>query len=172
MTNNITNNTTNNIVKNYAPYQNNILYHGSSYNTEILEPRSSKIIDDEKAVFATNSKDLAVVFIPKWNDCDLDLGYRNDILYCCEQYPDAFNKLKNVSGFVYTINGDDFTSDPRLGMKYHEFISKKGIDKVNVLSTEKIDDVYEYLIESTMCMITFEEKLDALEQTGLIRIKE
>lgn len=144
---------------------NKILYHGSSHKINILEPRPSMVISNEKAVFATNSKTLAVVFIPKWNDCDLDLGYHHNVLYCAEQYPDAFDKLKGVSGFIYTVDRSYFMSDDRLGMKQHEFISKT---EVPILSTETINDVYNYLKKVNMCMITYDQKLDALWNTGLI----
>lgn len=143
----------------------NILYHGSSHKINVLEPRPSRVIDNEKAVFATNSKTLAVAFIPKWSDCDLDLGYHHNILYCIEQYPAAFDKLKGVTGFVYTVDGSYFVSDERLGMKQHEFISKT---EVPVLSTEIINDVYDYIKKSNMCMITYDQKLDALWDIGLI----
>jgi len=37
-----------------------VLFHGSTHKLDILEPKSSKIVNDEAVVFATNSKDLAV----------------------------------------------------------------------------------------------------------------
>src|SRR5437867_1330327 len=100
-----------------------VLYHGSSHNIKVLEPRPSKILDNEKAVFATDSKILAVAFIPKWSDCDIDIGYYKGHLYCCEQYPKAFNLFTNIKGYVYTVDKNQFISDERLGMKNHEFIS-------------------------------------------------
>lgn len=145
-----------------------VLYHGSLHNIKILDPKPTKVLEGEDAVFATDSKALAVIFIPKWNDCDIDLGYHNNILYCLEQYPDAFNLFKNISGYVHVVSSKQFMSDDRLGMKHHEFISKK---KVPVISVEKIDNVYEYLIRSDICMITYEQKINALEQIGLIKNK-
>ncbi|VBB18668.1 hypothetical protein YASMINEVIRUS_1199 [Yasminevirus sp. GU-2018] len=146
----------------------NVLYHGSAKHLTVLEPRPSRVIDNEKAVFATDSKDLAVVFIPRWSDCDMDLGYHNNILYCSEQYPNAFDKLKGISGFIYQVDKSLFTSDKRLGMQHHEFICKT---PVTILSEEKIDDVFSYLMKSSICMITYDQKLDAMEAYGLIKQK-
>lgn len=140
-------------------------YHGSSHKVQTLLPRPSKVIEGEEAVFATDSKDLAVVFIPKWNDCDLDLGYHHNILYVAEQYPGVFEKLKGTSGYLYSVDSKQFKNDHRLGMQMHEFISK---DPVNILKTEKIQDVYQYLEKSLMNMITYDQKLDAMFSAGLL----
>lgn len=141
------------------------LYHGTSHDVNSLEPRPSKVLENEKAVFATDSKDLAVIFIPRWNDCDMDLGYHRGVLYCSEQYPNAFDKLKNVKGYIYTVDKDKFSSDSRLGMKKHEFICK---DSVPIIKKEIIDDAYTYLKKSTICMISYDDKLNALWDAGLI----
>lgn len=141
------------------------LYHGSSHDVKTLEPRASKVLEGEEAVFATDSKDLAVIFIPHWTDCDMDLGYYRGILYCSEQYPDAFEKLKGIKGYIYTVDKNHFTSDPRLGMKKHEFICK---ESVPILSKEIIEDAYTYLTKSSICMITYDDKLNAMWDAGLI----
>lgn len=142
------------------------LFHGSKNHIDgHIEPRPSRVINNEFAVFATDDKALSAVFIPKWSDCDLSLGYSDGILYCMEMYPDAFNLLKGVSGYIYTLSMDGFVTDERLGMKNHEFIN---VDKVPIIDTEQINDVYEYLLESHICLIKFNEMLDALHKTNLI----
>jgi len=143
---------------------NNLLYHGSSHKISKLEPRPSKVIQNEKAVFATDSKDLAVIFIAKWSDCDIDVGYYHNKLYCCEQYPDAFDLLKKDGGYLYSVKSNDFISDERLGMQKHEFISKKSVE---IEDTVVIENVYDYLVRSNMTMIKYEEKMDALYESGL-----
>lgn len=144
-------------------------YHGSSHDLTVLKPKSSRVIEGEDAVFATDSSDLAVIFIPKWNDCDLDLGYHHNILYVMEQYPGAFEKLKNVSGFLYSVDPEQFGTDHRLGMQKHEFISKQ---PVKIVKTEKISSVYKFLKDSSMNMITYDQKLDAVFGSGLITITD
>jgi gamma-glutamylcyclotransferase (GGCT)/AIG2-like uncharacterized protein YtfP len=147
----------------------NYLYHGSSHRIKVLKPRSSNVINGEKAVFATNSKDLAVFFIAKTSDCDIELGYYAGQLYAVEQYPNAFNLLKNVSGYVYSVDSKLFHSDSRLGMQKHEFICKKA---VKVLKTEIIKNVYEYLIKSpTINMITHDQKYEAIRKYNLSKKK-
>ena len=137
-----------------------------------LEPRPSRVIDGEEAVFATQSKTLSIIFIPKWTDCDFQLGVHHNMIYAVENYPNAFDLLKTknahgVSGYIYTVDSDGFKSDERLGMKAHEFINKNPVD---IVRTEIIEDAYEYLMNSTdISMVTFDQMLDALIEQGLIR---
>ena len=148
------------------------LYHGSSHLIKKLEPRPSRVIEGEEAVFATNSKVLATVFIPKWTDCDFQLGVHNNLIYAVENYPNAFDLLKvknerDVGGYLYTVSSDGFQSDKRLGMRDHEFINK---NKVDIQRTEIIEDVYEYLLDSPeISMITYDQMIDALFDQGLIK---
>lgn len=143
-----------------------IIYHGSSHKLTSLDPKPSKVIDGENAVFGTDSKPLSAIFIPKWSDCDLDLGYYKGVLYCTEVYHGAFDILKGVSGYIYHLDGKQFESDKRLGMINHEFISRKS---VKVIKAEKINDVYEYLKKSEIRLITYDQKLQSLWNSGLIK---
>jgi hypothetical protein len=149
------------------------LYHGSSHMIQKLEPRPSRVIDGEEAVFATNSRAMAVVFLPKWDDTDFQLGVHHNKIYMIENYPNAFDILKarnerGVAGYLYTVSSDGFQSDPRLGMKSHEFIKK---DEVEILRTEVIEDAYEFLQNSPdISMVTFDQMIDCLIESGLIAI--
>ena len=98
-------------------------------------------------MFATDQRWLALVFIPKHTGADLDIGFLNDEPYIEEMYPGAFNLLKGASGYIYTVDGTPFHSDPRLGMLQHEFISD---NPVPILSTEKVDDVWQALMETNV----------------------
>lgn len=147
------------------------LYHGSSHLIKTLEPRPSRVIDNEEAVFATPSKVLAAVFAPKWSDADMSMGFYKDKMYILEQYPEAFDLLKaknshGIGAYLYHVDSDGFESDHRLGMRKHEFINR---NKVEIIKAEIIDDVYEYLKKSgEIAMITHEQAFEAYEKAGLI----
>lgn len=148
------------------------LYHGSSHLIKTLEPRPSKVLNGDEAVFATQSKILAIIFAPEWNDADLGLGVHGGKLYIVEHYPDALDLLraKNKRGYgayLYTVSSKGFTSDPRLGMKNHEFINKKSVE---ILDTVIINDVLEYIqnLDEEIAIITHDQAFEAFEKAGLI----
>lgn len=147
------------------------LYHGSSHHIKTLEPRPTRVLEGESAVFATDSKALSTIFIPKWTDCDFQLGYHNGRLYAMELYPDRFDllKVKNEAGFagyIYTVSSEGFGSDDRLGMKLHEFVNP---NKVDIIRTEIVEDVYEFLMNSPdISMITFDQMMESVEKAGLL----
>lgn len=85
------------------------------------------------------------MFIPRHTDADLDIGFINDEPYVEEVYAGAFDLLKRVSGYIYTLDGAPFHSDPRLGMLEHEFISEHSVP---IISTETVCDVWEALIRT------------------------
>lgn len=145
----------------------NILYHGSSKLIEnYLDPRPSNVLNKEEAVFATNDRILSLVFIPKWTDSDFSLGYYKDKLYMLELYPNAFDLLKDKSGYIYEVNSEGFKKDDRLGMQKHEFINN---NKVKILNTTYIEDVYKELIKMKMNMIEFNEMIESLYENKLIK---
>lgn len=117
-------------------------YHGSKKKISgNLLPRPSRVINNEKAVFATNTKWLSVIFIADFTDNDIDVGFINGKGYIMEKYPKAFNKLK-TGGYIHYVNPENFKSDKRLGMKNKEFISKS---KVKIEKVIKIKNVYNYI---------------------------
>ncbi len=126
-----------------------VLYHGSDKELEVLEPRASKVIENEKAVFATPDRWMAIVFIPKWTDSDIELGFVNDAPYIKEMYKNAFDKLKG-EGYIHTVKSTGFKIDERLGMQGEEFIRKA---KVSVESVEFVDDILGELKKSKVKMI-------------------
>lgn len=152
-----------------------VLYHGSSHLIETLEPRPTRVLEGEDAVFATNSKSLAAVFIPKWGDTDLAVGFHRGKLYIIEQYPEALELLRaknkrGFAGYIYTVSAEGFTSDPRLGMKNAEFIRKA---KTKVIDTEIINDVLEYIKNSgeEVYIVTYDELIESLEKNGKLPSK-
>ena len=117
-------------------------FHGTPVliSDNILMTRPSSILDNELAVFATPDRNLALLFAAPWNDDDLNVGYVNGILTIEEMYPDALVKIfKNKSGYVATVRATTFSTDKRLGMQTHEFISKVAVP---VLKQELIQDLY------------------------------
>lgn len=137
-------------------------YHGSPTKLEKLEPRPSFVINNESAVFATDKRYLALVFIAKANDQDIELGFINNKPYILEQYPGAFDKfLKKKSGYIYYLDPKQFKQDKRLGMYNHEFIS---YNPVNILKTEKIKDIYEELVKSELNIVTFDMKVECIDK--------
>ena len=129
-----------------------VLYHGSNKKLNCLLPSSSKVINGENAVFATNRRWLALCFIAKFEDSDIELGYINGIPYIEELKENAFELLK-VHGYIYTVSSIGFVSDDRLGIKNMEFIRKI---KTNIVETEEIVDVYEALKNTEVYMIPYD----------------
>ena len=55
------------------------LYHGSTYIIkDKLEPRSSIVINNKKAVFATPEKMIALSFLPNWDNSHFEHGSFNN----------------------------------------------------------------------------------------------
>lgn len=124
-------------------------YHGSSTSgIKVFEPRPSRVIDGETAVFATNEKWIALVSAVRHTGVDLDYGYVGEA-YIAEMWPGAFQMLKQ-SGYLYYINRYGFHSDPRLGMRNHEFIRRS---RVKVVRCQPIPNIYQALKETSIKMI-------------------
>ena len=139
-------------------------YHGSAtqIQDDYLEPRPSKVIDNEKAVFATNTKWFALISIAKTKFSEFEYGFMNGKPYIMENEPDMFNRLlRGQRGYLYYVKRDQFQSDGRLEMPRHEFISK---DKVKIMKREDIVDVYEALKKTGIPLIEFDEKAKCIEE--------
>jgi len=126
-----------------------VLFHGSPYALlkqdaghvqQSLTPRPSKVIDNEKAVFATSCRWLALVFAGQARSNDLDYGFLHGKPYISEVTNDAFNRILNRSGHVYTVPADNFVRDSRLGMPNHEFICRDSA--VVVLEHEYVPNLW------------------------------
>ena len=138
-----------------------ILYHGSSDKHSILHPSECDVISGDKAVFATNKRWLALCFIPKFEDTDIQIGFVNNIPYMEELKKDAFEVLK-ISGYIHRVSSKGFKKDNRLGMKSAEFISTSS---VNSLGVEKIDNVYMALKDTNVNMIPYDLVLMIKDQS-------
>jgi len=120
-------------------------YHGSPIEIKkqlICKP--SKIVDNEKVVFATNDIVFSVVFLTKWTNADMEFSkFSNDQPYVLrEEYPGAFNIYKNASGYIYYVDSIFFEHDERLGMK-EEFISHANVP---IIKSKYIANVWKKLL--------------------------
>ncbi len=150
-----------NFIQNGGKKNDGYYYHGSKEKLPYLEPRPSRVIDNELAVFATNKLWLAIIFIAGATDYDIELGFINDKPYILEQNPGAFDKLlKGVSGYVYFLSKKNFRSDKRLGLQKHEFISRQ---KEKIIKTKYIPNLYDALKKSETNLITFDDKMKCIE---------
>jgi hypothetical protein len=135
------------------------LYHGSTYIIkDKLEPRSSIVINNKKAVFATPEKMIALSFLPNWDNSHFEHGSFNNKknLTIIEKSKNNFNKyFNNKKGYIYKVRSNTFKNDKRLGLQGWEFISKKS---VKIVSCTKINNV---LLELKKCkkvnLIEFED---------------
>ncbi len=118
------------------------LYHGSSLRLKNIEPRPSRVINNEAAVFGTPNRELALSFMAPWTDADLSLGSTNNEPYVLEErYPGAFEKIyKGKSGFLHHLPSADFAEDPRLMPT--ERIARKAVKPINV---EEIKNLWDAL---------------------------
>ena len=118
------------------------LYHGSSLRLKNIEPRPSRVINNEAAVFGTPNRELALSFMAPWTDADLSLGSTNNEPYVLEErYPGAFEKIyKGKSGFLHHLPSADFAEDPRLMPT--ERIARKAVKPANV---EEIKNLWDAL---------------------------
>lgn len=138
----------------------NIMYHGSKHpvTAGAPEPRPSRVIDGESAVFATNSRWLALVFIAGATDDNIEIGVIGDngkaIPYIAEARPGAFELLK-IPGYIYTVSSRGFKSDPRLGMCRHEFIKRSA---AKITHTERILSVWDALQQEDITLVPYRDR--------------
>jgi hypothetical protein len=117
-------------------------YHGSQFGgLKQLEPRPSRALRGNSAVFATPSRDLALSYLAPWKDADFEQGHINGEPYMTEQYPGAFEKIyKGRSGSVYSVPEAGFS--PRARLMREERVNRK---PVQPLSEEVIPDAWDAL---------------------------
>ena len=130
------------------------IYHGSNKKIKKLRPMPHYLFEDEKVVFGTPSRGMAISFLADWTDEDFDQGTINmGPLYMKELYEGAFEKIfKEKSGFLYHLDGKPFEYYPQL-------MTKERASKVSpkILKVEEIDDVLEALKDSDIKMIYYKD---------------
>jgi hypothetical protein len=135
-----------------------VLYHGSKHALTALDPRPSRVIGGESAVFATNTRWLALVFIANATDANIECGVIGDngrsIPYIAEARAGAFELLK-IPGHIYTVSARGFKSDPRLGMRRHEFIKRSS---AKILHTETVKSVWDELRREPVTLVPYADR--------------
>jgi len=123
------------------------VYHGSSVGgLNILAPRIST--HNKNYVYATRHREIAVVFLCKWNDFLLTLGssgYGDKALplTLVERYENAFEDIySKKKGYIYILEDEDFFNDPRIDA--NELVSER---EVKPIYCEEIDDVFKEIRE-------------------------
>jgi hypothetical protein len=116
---------------------NGFLFHGSKNELSSLIPFPSHL-SDKPVVFAGKLW-VALSFIPKWNDNDIEHGTINGIPTIKSKNKNA-QDLFNTSGFIYVLPNEKFTQTKEIAG--YEFISYA---EVPVIKTFKIDNVFNAL---------------------------
>lgn len=140
-----------------------VYYHGSSKIIDVLEPRPSGVINNEKAVFATSSYTDAVIFSTLWSDYNFSFGTYNGDKYLIEMYPGAFEKL-NTTGYIHHVPANKFHHDKRTGLN-NEFIS---FHPVKPLTYDTVN-VKDYLSKSDVQMITYDKYVKLLHESPKVK---
>lgn len=130
------------------------VFHGSPFkDIRILKPKPSEVVNNESVVFA-GSRWIAVSNVRRWNDSDIVQGVHNDRPYMQEVYKDAFNKVYNTGGYLYTLPGDTFRNDDRLGD--YEFISSV---EVKPIKMEYIAHPLKYMAAMGVTLIPYTKRI-------------
>jgi len=136
-------------------------YHGSPYDMDVIEPKPSELLNNEKVVFATDKKWMAILFAAQWDDKDFEVGsFDGENWYLMEQRENAImEKLLNKRGYVYAVVAEQFVEDERVGMPGSEFICRKPVE---VQFRWKYDSLYKALMQESenVTLITWEQKRD------------
>ena len=127
------------------------MWHGSSTPINgALQPRPSRVLNNERAVFATNQRCIALTFAgAEWTDATMTLSRfgREEPWYLYENAPGVFDRVYGTrasprGGYLYQVAEDGFTSDPRLGMQGTEFVKRA---QVPIVATVHIPNLREAL---------------------------
>jgi len=132
------------------------LYHGSNFKIEkYLEPIESKILDGDKAIFASYYRYLILAFLgKKWSNKDLELGSYKFKTYLVEKRPNAFEDIyKGQKGYMYEVSKSGFKKDERICNKVERIKTTKS----KIKNTYEIKDLLEELIKSDILMIKYSD---------------
>lgn len=122
----------------------NLVYHGSPYSG-LKELKIKKGSHNLECVYATSNPAVPIIFMGKGRG-DLDISISVDEegqVVLTERREGVFEEIyKGKSGYLYTLSGENF--------KHYDFLWPPEVISMQnelVLSEEKIDDIYERLLE-------------------------
>lgn len=120
-----------------------IFYHGSTNpNLKLLEKSHSK----DGYVYATTDKLVALTYAAR-RFPNL-FTTQNDKIYFFELAPNLFEKMtKGRSGYIYTLKDNDFSPVIQQKQKCAHQNCYRTTNDVQILSKEKITDIYEELLK-------------------------
>ena len=133
-----------------------ILYHGSKNKIDRLEPRMSKVVQNEPVVFATQERWFATNFIAPTTGKEISSGIFRGKPYLLEVNPGTF-ALFETDGYLHLVSSKGFHPDKRLGMSKHEFISRKAVP---VLAWEYVPNVRKMLEAEGVQFISYKSGPD------------
>lgn len=134
------------------------MYHGSTKKLSNIDPKPSGVLNGQARVFATPNFRDALVFIPRWDDLDLEYGSIGRHTYMMERYPKAFDLLK-TSGYVHKLSPTNFKRDNRIGPD--EYISTHSEP---VLEIFEIKNVLRELKKTDIVFITYSQRRNMLRE--------
>lgn len=133
-----------------------VFYYGTDRNINGYFDPVYREISGRRAVYGTQSRTHALLYIAKWGSLDLDLIKAPNGILLIEKYYGAFNRLKS-SGFLYTFSDDGFKYYGEERIPYNFNISEI---RKEIIHKEYIKNV---LSELTKCrdiqLITFDQKM-------------
>ena len=120
-----------------------ILYHGSSTKidgplTPVFEKRTLDHVHRRPAVFATERKDIAALFMFPL-DVLASIGFEGDMAYICIWGTQKEFALKDKGGYLYTLSSDTFE---KVGKEYEW----QSFESVRPLEVKKYDSVVDGMV--------------------------
>jgi len=136
-----------------------IVYHGSTNGKiELFEPRQSKVLNGESAVFASPQLWTALTFTGNWNDDTIKQWTHDGKPFMQERCLNAFKWVYKNGGYLYTLPADTFKPDDRL-CKF-EVISKVPVKPVSV---RFISDPVSEMIKQGVTLYKYGEGLNSIK---------
>jgi hypothetical protein len=122
----------------------NTMYHGSNTKFDRFEPKAHMLSGDDRVVFGTPLRAMAVAGMGRWNDDDFEQGTYNDedLLHMRELRPGALESTyRGKRGYLYEMDPESFEhgGDAYMPTEYISKTSPKILKRVEV-------DAYEAML--------------------------
>jgi hypothetical protein len=148
-----------------------VVYHGSpTPGLQAIEPKPSRVLGGDSAVFGTLDADVAISFLVPWTDENFRQGSHDGQFYMQEMAPGNYETFfKGKEGYIYSMDSAAFKSDDRLTR--FEVIAKEAQP---VLAVRHIPDALTALRQTKFTLYThgqtlpWEESGDRLNRAQII----